>query len=46
MATMEMVISGFSNRNVTLITEELCRTQFFKSTASELCNNLDKVVES
>jgi len=43
---MEMVINGVSTRKVTLITEELCGAQFSKSTVSELCKNLDPVVES
>jgi len=46
LAMMEMVINGVSTRKVTLITEELCGTQFSKSTVSELCKNLDPVVES
>ena len=43
---MEMVINGVSTRKVSLITEELCGAQFSKSTVSELCKNLDPVVES
>lgn len=46
LAMMEMVINGVSTRKVTLITEELCGAQFSKSTVSELCKNLDPVVES
>ena len=46
LAMMEMVINGVSTRKVTLITEELCGAQFSKSTVSELCKNLDHLVES
>jgi transposase-like protein len=46
LAMMEMVINGVSSRKVSLITEELCGTQFSKSTVSELCKKLDPVVES
>jgi len=46
LAMMEMVINGVSTRKVTLITEELCGAQFSKSTVSELCKNLDPLVES
>ena len=46
LAMMEMVINGVSTRKVTQITEELCGAQFSKSTVSELCKNLDPIVES
>ena len=46
LAMMEMVINGVSTSKVTLITEELCGAQFSKSTVSELCKNLDPLVES
>ena len=42
---MEMVINGVSTRKVSAITEELCGKQFSKSTISELCKNLDPVVD-
>ena len=37
LALMEMVINGVSTRKVSQITEELCGTEFSKSTVSELC---------
>lgn len=43
---MEMVINGVSTRKVTQITEELCGKDFSKSTVSELCKNLDPIVEA
>ena len=46
LAMMEMVINGVSTRKVTLITKELCGATFSKSTVSELCKNLDPIVES
>jgi putative transposase len=46
LAMMEMVINGVSTRKVTLVTEELCGAQFSKSTVSELCKNLDPLVDS
>jgi len=46
LAMMEMVINGVSTRKISLVTEELCGAQFSKSTVSELCKNLDPVVES
>lgn len=42
---MEMVINGVSTRKVSQITEELCGTEFSKSTVSELCKKLDPVVQ-
>jgi putative transposase len=44
LALMEMVVNGVSTRKVTQITEELCGTEFSKSTVSELCKRLDPVV--
>ncbi len=44
LAMMEMVINGVSTRKISQITEELCGTQFSKSTVSELCKNLDPLV--
>jgi len=44
LALMEMVVNGVSTRKVTKITEELCGTEFSKSTISELCKNLDPIV--
>ena len=45
LAMMEMVVNGVSTRKVSAITEELCGKEFSKSTVSELCKNLDPVVE-
>ncbi|WP_425539245.1 IS256 family transposase [Microaceticoccus formicicus] len=45
LAMMEMVIQGVSTRKVTKITEELCGTSFSKSTISNLCSNLDPLVD-
>ena len=39
LAMMEMVIQGVSTRKVTAITEELCGTQFSKSTVSPCVGN-------
>jgi putative transposase len=41
---MEMVVQGVSTRKVTKITEELCGTEFSKSTVSELCKTLDPII--
>ena len=41
---MEMVVNGVSTRKVTNITQELCGTEFSKSTVSEICKNLDPIV--
>jgi len=41
---MGMVINGVSTRKVSIITEELCGKQFSKSTVSDLCKNLDLIV--
>ncbi|WP_436663450.1 IS256 family transposase [Alicyclobacillus acidoterrestris] len=43
-ALMEMVINGVSTRKVAQITEELCGTEFSKSTVSALCKRLDPIV--
>jgi putative transposase len=43
LAFMEMVVNGVSTRKVARITEELCGTEFFKSTVSDLCKQLDSV---
>lgn len=45
LAMMEMVVQGVSTRKVTQITEELCGTNFSKSTVSKLCEGLDPIVE-
>lgn len=44
LAMMEMVVNGVSTRKVSIITEELCGKQFSKSTISDLCKNLDPIV--
>lgn len=44
LALMEMVVHGVSTRKVSQITEELCGTEFSKSTVSELCKSLDPIV--
>jgi transposase-like protein len=44
LALMEMVVNGVSTRKVAKITEELCGTEFSKSTVSELCKRLDPIV--
>jgi putative transposase len=46
LALMEMVVNGVSTRKVSQITEELCGTRFSKSTVSELCKQLDPIVEA
>ena len=46
LALMEMVLNGVSTRKVTKITEELCGTQFSKSTVSQLCTGLDARVRA
>lgn len=43
---MEMVVNGVSTRKVSQITEELCGTEFSKSTVSDLCKKLDPLVEA
>jgi transposase-like protein len=44
LALMEMVVGGVSTRKVAQITEELCGTEFSKSTVSDLCKRLDPVI--
>lgn len=44
LALMEMVVNGVSTRKVSQITEELCGTEFSKSTVSDLCKRLDPIV--
>lgn len=44
LSLMEMVINGVSTRRVSQITEELCGTDFSKTTVSDLCGQLDPVV--
>ncbi|WP_067937141.1 IS256 family transposase [Alicyclobacillus kakegawensis] len=46
LAMMEMVINGVSTRKVAKITEELCETEFSKSTVSDLCKRLDPIVHA
>lgn len=43
---MELVVNGVSTRKVARITEELCGREFAKSTVSDLCKNLDPLVEA
>lgn len=45
LSLMEMVINGVSTRRVSQITEELCGTDFSKTTVSDLCGQLDPVVK-
>lgn len=42
--TAEMVVNGVSTREVAKVTEKLCRTEFSKSTVSELCKRLEPLV--
>lgn len=46
LAMVEMVIQGVSTRKITTITEELCGAKFSQSTVSEVCKNLDPIVEA
>ena len=46
LSLMEMYIQGVSTRRVTAITEELCGTEFSKSTVSELCKQLDPIIQA
>lgn len=46
LALLEMVVNGVSTRKITKITEELCGTQFSKSTVSDLCKRLDPIVQA
>lgn len=43
---VEMVVSGVSTRKVKAVTEELCGTEIARSTVSELCKQLDPVVQA
>jgi len=43
---MEMVVNGVSTRKISQITEELCGSEFSKSTVSDLCKKLDPLVEA
>ena len=42
---MEMVVNGVSTRKIRRVTEELCGTEFSKSTVSELAKGLDAAVQ-
>jgi len=44
LALMEMAVNGVSTRKITAIPEELCGTEFSKSTVSALCQRLDPIV--
>jgi transposase-like protein len=44
LAMVEMVVNGVSTRKVRAVVQELCGTEFSRSTVSELCKNLDGVV--
>ncbi|BCU82114.1 hypothetical protein JIR001_18970 [Polycladomyces abyssicola] len=44
LALMEMVVNDVATRKVVRITEELCGTEFSKSTVSDLYKQLDPVV--
>jgi putative transposase len=46
LALLEMVVNGVSTRKITKITEELCGTEFSKSTVSALCKRLDPIVQA
>ncbi len=41
LAMIEMVINGVSTRKIKAVTEELCGTEFSKSTVYSLCKSLD-----
>jgi putative transposase len=45
LALIEMVLQGVSTRKVSAIVEELCGTTLSRSTASELCKNLEPRVK-
>lgn len=40
-----MVIQGVSTRKIAAIMDELCGTEFSKSTVSDLCKRVDPIVE-
>ena len=46
LALMEMVVNGVSTRKISQITEELCGSEFSKSTVSDLCQKLDPLVKA
>lgn len=46
LALLEMVVNGVSTRKVRRITEELCGTSIAKSTVSDLCKQLDPLVQA
>jgi transposase-like protein len=46
LALMEMVVNGVSTRKVAKVTEKLCGTEFSKSTVSDLCKQLDPIVDA
>lgn len=46
LALMEMVVNGVSTRKITQITEELCGTEFSKSTVSDLAKRLNPIVNA
>jgi putative transposase len=46
LSLMEMYLQGVSTRKVTKITEALCGVSFSKSMVSQLCTNLDAVVNA
>jgi transposase-like protein len=46
LALIEMVVQGVSTRKVNAIVEELCDTEFSKSTVSALCKRLDPLVKA
>ncbi len=45
LAMVEMVVNGVSTRKVRAVVEELCGTEFSKSTVSALCKGLDGIVK-
>jgi putative transposase len=46
LSMMEMVVNGVSTRKVKKVTKELCGTEFKKSTVSDLCKELDPMIEA
>jgi len=46
LSMMEMVVNGVSTRKAKNVTKELCGTEFSKSTVSDLCNELDPMIEA
>lgn len=46
LAIMEMYLQGVSTRKVAKVTEALCGANFSKSTVSQLCVNLDAIVNA